>query len=170
MNKLFLYTGWITMQIFGIILNWMVMLNKRPMGHIAHLRKQFKSKNTYDYIITLIKRRKKIINLMRIYWFFIGTNLNALHPRMHCAKFGCNWPSGSGEEDVLISSMYFCYFVIISAWKRAGPFFWTNLNPWIPFTQGCFVQSLVKIGSVILEKILNFINVFSLLCYWITLG
>ena len=30
--------------------------NKRPMGHIAHLTKQFKSINTYDYIITLIKR------------------------------------------------------------------------------------------------------------------
>ena len=28
--------------------------NKRPMGHIAHLRKQFKSINTYDYIIMLI--------------------------------------------------------------------------------------------------------------------
>ena len=41
--------------------------NKRPMDHIAHLRKQFKSINTYDYIITLIKRRKKnIINFMRI--------------------------------------------------------------------------------------------------------
>ena len=34
-------------------------LNKRPIGHIAHLRKQFKSINTFDYIITLIKRRKK---------------------------------------------------------------------------------------------------------------
>ena len=32
--------------------------NKRPMGHIAHLRKQFKSINTYDYIIRYIKRRK----------------------------------------------------------------------------------------------------------------
>ena len=31
-------------------------LNKRPMGHIAHLRKQFKSINTHDYIIMLIKR------------------------------------------------------------------------------------------------------------------
>ena len=29
------------------------------MGHITHLRKQFKSINTYNYIITLIKRRKK---------------------------------------------------------------------------------------------------------------
>ena len=45
---------------------------KRPMGHMAHLRKQFKSINIYDYIITLIKGRKKnIIDFKRIYWFFI---------------------------------------------------------------------------------------------------
>ena len=48
--------------------------NKRPMGHIAHLRKQFKSLN-------------------------IWTNLNFLHPRKLFAKFGWNWSSGSGEED-----------------------------------------------------------------------
>ena len=42
--------------------------NKRPMGHIAHLRKQFKSLNTYDYIITLIKRRKKtVINICSLF-------------------------------------------------------------------------------------------------------
>ena len=29
----------------------------------------------------------------------------------------------------LISSMLFHYFIIISPWKRVGPFFWTNLNP-----------------------------------------
>ena len=93
--------------------------NKRPMGHIAYLRKQFKSIITYDYIIKLIKRRKKyIVNFMRMYSFFIWTNLN---PRMLYAKFGWNWLSGSGE-DVLISSMYFRYFVIISPLKRAGPF------------------------------------------------
>ena len=34
------------------------LTNKRPMGHIAHLRKQFKSINTYGYIITWNKRRK----------------------------------------------------------------------------------------------------------------
>ena len=37
--------------------------NKRPMGHIAYLRNQFKSIHTfaqsYDYIIMLIWRRKK---------------------------------------------------------------------------------------------------------------
>ena len=80
---------------------------------------------------------------------FIWTNLNPLYPRMLCAKFGWIWFSGSGEEDFLISSMYFHYFVIISPWKRAGSFIWTNLNP---FTQRCFEPSLVEIGPVVLEK------------------
>ena len=62
----------------------------------------------------------------------LWTNLNPIHPRMLCAKFGWNWSSDSGEEDFLISSMYFRYFVIISPWKRAGPFIWTNLNPLHP--------------------------------------
>ena len=60
---------------------------------------------------------------------FICTNLNHLHPRMLCAKIGWNWLSGSGEEDFLISSMYFHNFVIISHWKKAGPLIWINLNP-----------------------------------------
>ena len=63
---------------------------------------------------------------------FIWTNLNSLHPRMHCAKFCWNRPSGSGEEYFLISSMYFFYLVIISPWKRAGSFIWTNLYPLHP--------------------------------------
>ena len=56
-----------------------------------------------------------------------------------CDKFGWNWLSNSGEEDFLISSLYFHYFVIISPWKRAGPFIWTNLNPfhqvWLKLVQ-----------------------------------
>ena len=80
---------------------------------------------------------------------FIWTNLNPLHPRMLCAKFGWNWPSGSGEEDFLISSMYFRFFVIISPWKRAWPIIRTN---WNSFAQECFVPSFVEIGSVVLAK------------------
>ena len=80
-------------------------------------------------ILMLIKRKKPIIYLIRIEWIFIWVNLNPLHPRMFVAKFGCNWSSGSGEENYLISSMYFCYFLIISPWKKTGPFIWTNLNP-----------------------------------------
>ena len=30
---------------------------------------------------------------------WIWTNLNPLHPRMVCAKFGWNWASGSGEDE-----------------------------------------------------------------------
>ena len=80
---------------------------------------------------------------------FIWTNLNPLHPRMHCANFGWNWLSGSGEWDFLISSIYFRYFVIISPWKRAGPSF---EQTWILYTQGCFVPRLVATGSVVLDK------------------
>ena len=61
-------------------------------------------------------------------WPYIWTNFNTLHPRMLCAKFGWNWPIGSWEDDFLISSMYFCYFVHISPWKKAWPFMWINLK------------------------------------------
>ena len=57
----------------------------------------------------------------------IWTNLNSLHPKMICVKFGWNWPSGSGEE-FLNLSMYFRNFVIISHWKKERIFIWTNLN------------------------------------------
>ena len=101
--------------------------NAKQEAHGPHRssEKQFKSIN-----ITLIKRRKNnIIYFMRIYCFFIWRILNPPHPSMLCAKIGWNWLSGSGEEDFLISSVYFHYFIIISPWKRAGPFIWTNLNP-----------------------------------------
>ena len=32
-------------------------------------------------------------------WPFIWTNLNPLHPGILCAKFGWNWPGGSGENE-----------------------------------------------------------------------
>ena len=54
--------------------------NKRPMGHIAHLRKHFKSINTFDYIIhiTLIKRRKK--NHYYLYENLLVLHLKKLEP------------------------------------------------------------------------------------------
>ena len=146
------------------------------MGHIAHLRKQFKSINTYGYIIRLIKRKTNHYYLYENYMVLHLNNLNPLHPKMLCAKLCWNWLSGSGEEDFLISSM-FAIFVIISPWKRVGPFIWNNLNPlhlnhalciviispwkrvgpfiWrklIPLNQKCFMPSLVEIGPVFLEK------------------
>ena len=145
------------------------------MGHIAHLRKQFKSINTYDYIITLIKRTKeRFLNFSSMYFHyfiiispwkragpFIWTNLNPLHPRMLWAKFGWNWPCGSGEEDFLISSMYFHYFVIISPWKRVGPFVWTNLNPLHP-RMLCAKFGWNWLSGSGEEDFFNVVNVFSL--------
>ena len=55
--------------------------------------------------------------------------LISFHPRILCAKYDWSWPSCFGENEFLISSKYFCYFVIISPWKLKGPFIWTNLNP-----------------------------------------
>ena len=60
---------------------------------------------------------------------FIWTNQNLLHPRMLCARVGWNWPSGSGEKDFLILSMYFRSFIIICPWNRTGPFVWIHFNP-----------------------------------------
>ena len=60
---------------------------------------------------------------------FIWTNLNPLYLKMVCAKVGWYWHSGSGEVDFSNSLIYLHYFVIISHWKRAGSFIWTNLNP-----------------------------------------
>ena len=78
-------------------------------------------------------------------WPFIWINLNPLHPKMLSAKFGWNWPSGSGGEDFKISLMHFAFHnVIISPWKRVWPF--------TLFTQGCFESSMDEIGPAVLEK------------------
>ena len=53
--------------------------------------------------------------------------------------------------------MYFRYFVIISPWKGRDPSF---EQTWIPFIQGYFVPSLVKIGPVVLEKKMKMWKVF----------
>ena len=104
-------------------------MKKRPMGHIPHLRKQFKSINTYDYII-----RKKILLTLKIYWFFIWRNLYPLHPTEGCfvprlVKIGSNFLE---KRIFLTSSMYFRYFKLISPWKRVGSFIWRNFNPFHP--------------------------------------
>ena len=81
----------------------------------------------------------------------LWTNLNPLYPRMLCAKFGWNWLSGSGEEDFLNFVNLFLLFLNYLPLEKGGggPSF---EQTWIPFTQGCFVPTLVEIGPVVLEK------------------
>ena len=77
--------------------------------------------------------RRRFYNLVNVFSLFrnylpleLGgaLHLNKLESpspiRMLCAKFGWNWPSGSGEEDFLISSMYLRYFIIISPWPSGS--------------------------------------------------
>ena len=97
---------------------------------------------------------------------FIWLNLNPLHPMMPCAKFGWNWPSGSGEEDFLISSMYFSYFVIISPSKKVGPFIWTILNPLHPRMLCAKFGWNWPSGSGE-EDFFNIVNVLSLFCNYL---
>ena len=61
-------------------------------------------------------------------WSHHLSRLKFVYPRMHFDKFGWNLPSGSGEEDFYILSMYFRYFVIISELKRAGALYKNNLE------------------------------------------
>ena len=61
------------------------------------------------------------------------------------------------------TNLYLCYFVI-SIWKRAGPFHWTNLKPLHP-RMHCIMFGWKY--SVVLEKILfNHFNVFSKFLYY----
>ena len=84
--------------------------NKRPMGHIAHLRKQFKSLNKYDYIITLIKRRKK-----KLYEKLLV---------LHLKKF----ESGSGEEDFFNFVNAFSLFRNYLPLEKGGSFHLNKLE------------------------------------------
>ena len=59
-------------------------------------------------------------------WPLIWTNLNPFYLRMLWVIISWNWPSGSEEKYFLNCQCSFHYFVIMSLWKRAWPFIWTN--------------------------------------------
>ena len=85
--------------------NWSIGSGKRFL---------YSSKNFFYFVIISPCKKKA--------WPFIWTwitNLNSHYPRMLCAKLDWNWLIGSGVvEQFQISSMIFCYFVIISPWKK----------------------------------------------------
>ena len=75
----------------------------------------------------------------------VWTNLSFLCPRMLCAKFGWNWPHGSGVDDFKIHNP----LLLSPLGKRRKPFEQT-LNS---FTSECLVlPSMAEIGPVVLEK------------------
>ena len=96
---------------------------------------------------------------MRLECFLIWTNLNPLHQRRHCAKFGWNWPSNSGE-DFKILSLYFCYFML----SPLGKFGALHLNKLeSPLIKDTLCKVWLKLAQWFWRRrFLNFIDIFSL--------
>ena len=121
-------------------------INKRPMGQIAHLIKQFKSINTYDFIITLIKRRKNPLFTLQEFIGFSFEETWILFTQ------GCFMPSLVEIGSVVLEKKIFksCQYIIINSqlsplWEGRGPSF---EQTWIPFTLGFLVPSLVEMETM----------------------
>ena len=85
-------------------------------------------------------------------------NLNPLHPRMHCAKFGSNWYIVSVDDFCFIFINVFLLFRNYLPLEKVGaPSF---KQTWIPFTQGYNVPSLVEINPVVQEKKMKMFKVY----------
>ena len=132
-------------NVFSLFCNYLPL----EKGRVLHLNK-LESPSPKDALCQVWLKmaqwfwRRRFLNFVNVFRLFrnylplekgepfIWINLNPLHPKVLCAKFGWKWPSGSGEEDFWILSMYFRYFIIISPWRRVGHFLWTNMNPLHP--------------------------------------
>ena len=124
--------------------------------HVAYRspKKQFQSITTsaksYDYTIMLIKR----VNTLSPFWELNTSYLYKLEypsPKNALYQVWLLLAQWFRRKRFWILLMHFCYFVIISPWKKARSFIW------IPFIQKCLVPSLVEINPRILEK-----NIFKL--------
>ena len=112
---------------------------------------------------------------------FIWTNLNPLHPRMLCAKFGWNWPSGSGEEDEHVKSLQTdrqtdgqtdgqtdagrqvirkAHLSFQLRWAKNGKCFWRWITrSWVIILIFSIVLQLVKKKSCLTREINSIFNV-----------
>ena len=89
----------------------------------------------------------------------IWTNLNRLHPRMLCAKFGWNWPSGFGEEDffnfVNVFSIFRNYFPL----EKGRALHLNKLES--PSPKDALCQVWMKLAQWFSRRsFFNFVNVF----------
>ena len=124
--------------------------------------------------VVLERKNSKKFSIMYFYFFAIfstlrrawlhlrkKTNLNYLHPRMLCAKFSWKWLSGSGEEDFLISSMYFLLFRIYLPLEKGGALHLNKLKS--PSPKDALCEVWLKLDQWFWKrKFFNFVNVFSL--------
>ena len=97
-------------------------------------------------------------------WAIYLDNLISPHPLMLCAKFGWNWLSGSGEEDFLISSMFFSTISYICNYpplEKGGALHLNKLKS--PSPKDALCQVWLNLTQWFWRRrFSNFVNVFSL--------
>ena len=126
------------------------------MGHIAYMRNEFKSINTfaqsYDNIITL----KTIISL----WSLNGSYLLKIEspsPKNSFCQVWLNFVQWFLKRRFLNFVNVFLLFRNYLPLKIRGS---SLAQTWIPITLGCCSPSFVEIGSVVLEKKMKTWKVF----------
>ena len=95
---------------------------------------------------------------------FIWTNLDSLHPRMLCVKFGWNWPRGSGEKDFFLNfvNVYLPFHNYIPL-EKSGALHLNKLE--FPSPRIAMCQDWLKLATWFsTRRFLNFVNVLSLFC------
>ena len=107
------------MKNLGEILQYKKLIeNKRPKGHICHMRNTFAQR--YNHIITLIKSFKKSHSpFLSMKWSFNCKILSPFQPGMLLCKVWLKLAQLFRRRRFLDSSMYFHYFVFITPWKKA---------------------------------------------------
>ena len=96
---------------------------------------------------------------------FIWTNLNSLHPRLHCDKFGWKWLSGRRFLNfVNVFSLFHNYLPL----EEGGVLHLNKLES--PSPKDALCQVWLKMAQWFWRRrFFNFINVFSLFHYYLPL-
>ena len=99
-NEFSLFCNYLPLEKDGVLhLNKLISLSPKDVLYQVKLKlaKWFWRRK----ILSMYYRYFAIISPWKRAGPFIWTNLNPLHLKMLCAKFGWNWPTGSEEEDFL---------------------------------------------------------------------
>ena len=127
-------------------------INKRPMDHIAHLRNQFKSINTFVQSYDLERSKHHLIFIIKWSLFVSFTQ-------------GCFLPSLVESDPMVLQKNIFrfrqCLFRnYLPPWKQALPFSLESLAP-----KDTLCRVWLKLAQWFWKRrFSNFVNVFSLFC------
>ena len=131
------------MSYYQLLVNTVHNTNKRPMGHITHLRNQFKSINTfvpcYDYTITLIKRKTPISFFLRIKWSFMCKKLESPPLKDAMCQVWLKLAQWFWRRFLKFFKYFllFCHYLPL---EKDGHFIWKKLDFPLPKDTLCQIQ------------------------------